>query len=86
MHVDEVFLTHNGSYNESQVFGHRIAECFSDKLTGILNRERHLSFFVPVGVNLQFAFANPLGIILNDAFDLKIVVNFEFVQSGPDCK
>jgi len=39
LHVNEVFFTHNGFYDKSQVFGNGVAIAFSDDLTGILHGE-----------------------------------------------
>jgi hypothetical protein len=55
-------------------------------LAGVLNREFDFEVLVPVGIDLQFAFTNPLGIILNDTFAFKVVLDLEFFQSEPDCK
>ena len=85
-HVDKILFAHNGFNHESQIIGNRIAKCFTHELAGILNREFHLQVLVPVGIDLQLSFPDPLGIILNDAFDFKIVGNVEFFQSGPDCE
>ena len=49
-------------------------------------RKFNFQVLVPVGIDLELAFLDPLGIILNDTFDLKIVIDVEFFQSGPDCK
>jgi hypothetical protein len=51
-----------------------------------LNGEFYLQILVPLGIDLQLALADPLGVILNDAFDLKVIRNFVFFQSGPDCE
>ncbi len=47
-HVNEIFFTDHGSDNVPQIFCNRIAERLSDQLTGILDREFDLPFFVPV--------------------------------------
>jgi hypothetical protein len=86
IHFDEVFFTHHRFHGISQIFGHRIPKGFADQLAGILNRKFNFKILVPVGIDLEFAFSDPLGIILNDAPDLKIVIDVEFFQSGPDCK
>jgi len=86
VHVDEIFFTHNRFYRISQVFGYRISKTLANKLTGILNRKFDFKILVPIGIDLQFAFTNPLSIILNDAFYFKLVLDFEFFQSDPDCK
>ena len=86
MHFYKILFTHHRFHGISQVFGHRISEGFADKLTGILHRKFDFQIFVPVGIDLQLSFFDPLGIILNNASDLKFVINIEFFQSGPDCK
>jgi hypothetical protein len=85
-HVDEIFLAHDGFYDKPQILRHRISKTFSNQLAGVLNRELDFQLLVPVGIDLQLSFPYPLGIILNNAFDLKIVGNIEFFQSSPDCK
>ena len=84
VHVDEVFFTDHRLHHEAQVLGDRIAECFAHQLAGILNRELDLAFLVPFRAGLQLAFSDPLSIILNDAFDFKFVIKFEFLRSEPD--
>jgi hypothetical protein len=86
MHFYKVFFTHNRFHGIPQVFGHRISKGFSHQLAGILNRKFNLQILVPIGIDLQLSFFDPLGIILNDAPDLKLVLDIEFFQSGPDCK
>ena len=86
VHVDEIFFSHHGFDHKPQVFGHRVAEGFAHQLAGVLNRKFDFAVLVPVGIDLQLAFPDPLGIILNDALDFEIVVDFEFLQSGPDCE
>ena len=86
IHLDKIFFTHHGLDHIAQVFGHGVAESFSNQLAGVLNGKLDLTVLVPVGIDLEFAFPDPLGIILNDAFDFKIIVEFEFFQSGPDCE
>jgi hypothetical protein len=86
VHVDKIFLTHNRFHRVPQVFGHRISKGLSHQLARILHRKLNFQVLVPVGIDLQFSFLDPLGIILNDAPDLKLVLYIEFFQSGPDCK
>jgi hypothetical protein len=84
VHVDKVFFTHHGFDHEAKVFGNRIAVAFANDLTRVLNREFDLQVFVPVGTDLQFAFADPFGIVFINTFDFKVVRDVEFFQSGPD--
>jgi len=84
LHVDEIFFSDNGFHHKSQVIGNGITIAFSYNLTGILNREFDFQVFVPVGVDLEFAFTDPFGIIFVDIFYFKVVFYVEFFQSGPD--
>jgi hypothetical protein len=49
-----------------------------------MNGKLHLEILVPIRVDPQFSFPDPFGITLNNRYDLKIVRNVEFFQSGPD--
>jgi hypothetical protein len=84
LHVDEIFFTHNSLDNITKIICDRIAIAFSDDLAGILNREFDFQILVPVGVDLQFSFTDPFGIVFIDVLDFKIVFDVEFFQSGPD--
>jgi hypothetical protein len=53
-------------------------------LTGILHGELDVEVLVPVGVNLQLAFADPLGIVFINIFYFEVVFEVKFFQSGPD--
>ena len=86
MHFDEIFFSHNRLHRVPQIFGHRIPKGLSHQLAGVLNREFDFQVLVPVGIDLQLSFPDPLGIILNDTLDLKVVLDVEFFQSEPDCK
>jgi len=83
-HVDKVFLPHNRFDHIPEIFGNRIPIAFPDDLARVLNGKLDLSILVPVRIDLQFAFADPAGVIFVDAFDFKIVFEVEFFQSGPD--
>ena len=86
VHVDKVFLTDHRLDHEAKVLGHRVAEGLANQLAGVLNGELDLAILVPLGTRFQFALADPLGVVLNDAFDFEVVVELEFIQSEPDCK
>jgi hypothetical protein len=49
-----------------------------------LHREFDIQIGVPIRTDVEFAFANPFGVVFIDVFDLKVVVEVEFLQSGPD--
>jgi hypothetical protein len=85
-HIDKILFTDNSFYDKPQILGNRVAKSFADQLAWILNSEFYLQFLVPVGIYLKLSLSYPLGIILNNALNLKIVGYVEFFQSGPDCK
>ena len=85
-HLYKIFLAHNCFNNIPKVLCHRIAQTLSNQLAWVLYRKFYFKIFVPVGINFQFSFPDPLGIILDNAFALEIVLNVEFIQSDPDCK
>ena len=85
-HVDKVFFAHHGSDHIAHIFGHRIAEALTNQLARILAGKLDLAVLVPLGADLQFALPNPFGIKCDDAFDFKIVLDIEFLQSDPDCE
>ena len=84
LHVDEVFLTHNGFHNKAQVVGNLITVALANNLAGILDGEFNLQVLVPVGVDLEFAFTDPFGIVFVNVFNVEFVVKTIFFQSGPD--
>jgi hypothetical protein len=85
-HVDEIFLTDHGFHDEPQILGNGVAVAFADDLAGILDRELDFQVLVPIGIDLEFAFTNPFGIIFINIFNFKLMFDFEFFQSGPDCE
>ena len=84
VHVNKVLFSDNGFHHEAQVFGNRIPITLANDLAGILYGEFDFQIFVPIGVDFEFAFTDPTGIILINTFDFKVVSNVEFFQSGPD--
>ena len=84
LHVDKIFFAHNGFYYKPKIFRDWIAVTFSDNLAGILNGEFNLQVFVPVGVDLEFAFTDPFCVIFVNVFNVKFMVDTIFFQSGPD--
>jgi hypothetical protein len=84
LHVDKIFFAHNGFNHKPQIFGNGIPIAFPDNLTGILDREFDLQVLVPVGVDRQFSFTDPLGIVFINIFYFKIVFQVEFFQSCQD--
>ena len=83
-HIDEIFFSNHRPDHIAKIFGHGIAKALSNDLAGILYGKLDFQVLVPVGIHLELAFADPLGIVFIDAFDFKIVFDVEFFQSGPD--
>jgi hypothetical protein len=84
VHIDKVLFAYYRFDDKAKIFCHRIAKALADDLAGILNGELDLEVFVPFGIDLELALADPLGIIFVNAFNLEVVVDVEFFQSGPD--
>ena len=83
-HIDEVFLAHHGLNYEAQILGNGITVGFADDLTGILGGKLDFEVFIPIGIDLQFALANPFRVIFVDVLDFKVVGNVKFFQSCQD--
>jgi len=84
LHVDEVFLAHHRFDHEAKVLGNGIAVAFAYDLAGVLDSEFDLEVLVPVGTDLELPFTDPLGVVFVNAFNLEVVIDTEFFQSGPD--
>ena len=85
-HVHEIILTDDGLDHEAQFIGHLLAQGLADDIARILDRELDLQVPVPVGVDLELALTNPLGVELDDTGERKAVGNLEFSQSFQDRK
>ena len=83
-HLYDVFLTDHRFDDKAQIVGDGIAKGFADNLAGILDGEFDLQILVPVGVDLQPPFPDPLGIVRIDGSYFKLVLDSEFFQSSPD--
>ncbi len=86
VHFDEILFTHHGFDHVAQILGNRVPKGFPHQLTRVLYRKFDLAFPVPLGTDLEFAIANPFGVVLNDALDFEVEIYLEFFQSGPDCE
>jgi hypothetical protein len=69
---------------EAQVLRHGIAVSLAHDLAGILDGELDLQVLVPVGTGLELALPDPLGIVLVNVLDFKLVRYVEFFQSCQD--
>lgn len=86
MHINKIFFTHHRFNRVPQIFGHRISKGLAHQLAGVLHRKFDFQVLIPVGIDFQLSFSDPLGIILDDTLNFKVVLNLEFFQSEPDCK
>ncbi len=84
MHVYKIFFSYHRLDHIAKVFGYRITVALADNLARILNCKLDFQVFIPIGIDLEPAFADPLGIVFIDTFYSKIMSNVEFFQSGPD--
>jgi hypothetical protein len=84
VHINKIFFANNRSDHEPQVFGNGVPERFAHDLTGVLNREFNFQVLVPVGVDFQPAFPDPLRIIFIDVLDDEVMLDVEFFQSCQD--
>jgi hypothetical protein len=85
-HLCKIFLPNNSLNNIPKFLRHRVAQTLANQLAWVLYRKFYFQIFVPIGINFQFSFPDPLGIILDNALALKIVLDVEFFQPDPDCK
>ena len=83
-HINKIFFTDHRFDNIAQVFGNGVAKRLAYDLTGVLDSEFNLEVLVPVGVDLEFSFPDPFGIVFINVFDDKIVLDVEFFQSCQD--
>ena len=84
LHVDEVFFADHRLDHEAQVFGNGVAEALAYDLTGVLYGKLDLQILVPIGIDLELAFADPFGVVFIDIFYLKIMLEVELFQSCQD--
>ena len=84
IHFDKIFFTHNRLDHKTQIVGYGISIGLAYDLAGVLDRELNFKVFVPVGIDLEFAFADPLGVIFIYIFYDKVVLDVEFFQSCQD--
>jgi len=83
--INKIFLSHNRLDHKPQIIHNFIGTGFSADITGILDREFGFYVLVPVGIDFQFSFSDPLGIQFNNGDQLKFVGNVIFTQSFQDC-
>ena len=83
-HIDKIFFADDRFDHVSQIFGNRIAKSLAHYLTGVLDGKFNLEVLVPIGIDLEPSFPDPLGIVFIDILDDKVVFDVEFFQSCQD--
>jgi hypothetical protein len=83
-HIYKVFFSHNRFDHIPKIVGNGVTVTFADNLTGVLDRKFDFSILVPVGIDFEFALADPLGIVLINAFYFNFMFNVESFQSCQD--
>ena len=83
-HIDKIFFADDRFDHVSQIFGNRIAKSLAHDLTGVLDGKFNLEVLVPVGIDLEPSFPDPLGIVFIDILDDKVMFDVEFFQSCQD--
>jgi len=83
-HIDKIFFSDDRFDHESQVFGDGFPKSLAHDLTGVLYRKFNLKVLVPIGIDLESSFPDPLGIVLINILDDKVVLDVEFFQSCQD--
>ncbi len=83
-HINKVFFSNDRFDHISQVFGNRISEGLAHDLTGVLDGKFNFQVLVPVGIYLESSLTDPLGVVLIDVLDDKVVLDVEFFQSCQD--
>ena len=84
LHIDKVFLTHDRFHHKPQILCYGVTVTFADDLTGILDRKFYFEILVPVRIDLELAFPDPLGIVFINIFDFTFMIDVEFFQSLQD--
>jgi hypothetical protein len=83
-HIDKIFFADDRFDHISQIFGNGVPKSLAYDLTGILNGEFNFKVFVPVGIDLEPSFPDPLGIVFINVLDDKVMLDVEFFQSCQD--
>ena len=83
-HIYKVFFPNDRFDRKSQIFGNRFPKCLAHDLAGVLDGKFNFQVLVPIGIYLEFSLADPVGIVLIDVFDDKVMLDVEFFQSCQD--
>jgi hypothetical protein len=83
-HIDKIFFSDDRFDHESQIIGNGFAKSLAHDLTGVLDGKFNLEVLVPIGVDLELSFPDPLGIVFIDVLDDKVMLDVEFFQSCQD--
>ena len=83
-HINKIFFADDRFDHVSQVLGNGFAKSLAHDLTGVLDGKFNLEVLVPVGIDLELSFPDPLGIVFIDVLDDKVMLDVEFFQSCQD--
>jgi len=83
-HIYKVFFSDDRFDHESQIFGNGFPKSLAYDLTGVLYGKFNFQILVPVGINLEFSFPYPFGIVFINVLDDKVMLDVEFFQSCQD--
>jgi len=84
MHFDKILLSDDRLDDKPKIFCNGVAVTFANNLARVLNRKFDFKILVPIGIDFQFSFANPFGIVFVDILYFEVMLKIEFFQSGPD--
>jgi hypothetical protein len=83
--IDEILLTNTRFQNETGFIGPQVAKTLANNIAGILDGKLDFFVFIPVGIDGEFALANPVSVKEDNVPDLELVRNVKFLQSSLDC-
>ena len=83
-HLDEVLFPHDRLHHKPEILCYGIAEGLSNNLARILDRELDFKLLVPVRVDFQLSFPDPLGVVFIYVFNLEGMLDVELFQSCQD--
>jgi hypothetical protein len=84
LHIDKIFFSHDGFHDIPQIFSDGVSVALAHNLAWVLNRKLYFQILVPIGVDIQFAFPDPSGVIFIDVFYFEFVRDIKFFQSCQD--
>jgi len=83
--INKIFFSHNRLDHKPQIIHNLVGTGFSAYIAGVLNREFGFDVFIPVGIDFQLSFPDPLGVKFYNGDQLKFVRDIKFSQPFQDC-